>query len=102
MAETVNGHHRVVHAGVRGEWCEQCLVQWPCSAARDEPEEPADGRSCDCGNCDAESIGWRWFHDLKEWLPACERHLADKRLNAENKRYDADLATQQSAPPTRR
>jgi len=56
-----------------------------------EPPEPADGRSCDCGNCDAPSIGWRWFYDLKEWLPACERHLQDRRIRADCKRYDPPL-----------
>jgi hypothetical protein len=58
---------------------------------RGEPEEPADGRSCDCGGCDAESVGWRWFSDLKEWLPACARHLGNKNVKPENKRYDPPL-----------
>ena len=53
-----------------------------------EPTEPADGRSCDCGGCDAPSIGWRWFRDLREWLPACERHLRNRSVKAEHKHYD--------------
>lgn len=40
------------------------------------PDEPADGRSCDGGNCNAPSIGWRWYRDLREWLPVCGIHMA--------------------------
>lgn len=40
------------------------------------PTEPADGRSCDGGNCDTPSIGWRWYRDLREWLPVCGIHMA--------------------------
>lgn len=39
------------------------------------PAEPADGRSCDGGNCDTPSIGWRWYRDLREWLPVCGLHM---------------------------
>lgn len=42
----------------------------------DPPTEPADGRSCDGGHCNAPSIGWRWYRDLKEWLPVCGIHMA--------------------------
>lgn len=56
-----------------------------------EPPEPADGRSCDGGRCDAESVGWRWFTDLREWLPCCGRHIRTKGVPPEFVRYDAPL-----------
>jgi hypothetical protein len=37
--------------------------------------EETYGRSCDGGGCDAESIGWRWYRDVKEWLPVCGLHM---------------------------
>ena len=47
------------------------------------PDEPADGRSCDGGNCDRKSVGWRWFTDLREWLPCCDRHIRRKGVPPE-------------------
>jgi hypothetical protein len=53
-----------------------------------EPPEPADGRSCDGGHCDAPSVGWRWFTDIRQWLPTCGRHITAKGVPPEFKRYD--------------
>ena len=39
------------------------------------PDEPAGGRSCDAGHCNAPSIGWRLFRDQREWLPVCGIHM---------------------------
>jgi hypothetical protein len=33
------------------------------------PDEPTYGQSCDGGNCDRESVGYRWFTDMSAWLP---------------------------------
>lgn len=39
------------------------------------PDEPAAGRSCDGGYCDAPSIGWRLYRGQREWLPVCGIHM---------------------------
>lgn len=39
------------------------------------PDEPAAGRSCDGGHCDAPSVGWRLFRGQREWLPVCGLHM---------------------------
>lgn len=39
------------------------------------PREPSGGRSCDCGQCNRASAGWRYYPD-GGWLPACPTHLA--------------------------
>lgn len=39
------------------------------------PDEPAAGRSCDGGYCDAPSVGWRLFRGQREWLPVCGLHM---------------------------
>lgn len=39
------------------------------------PAEETYGRSCDGGHCEAPSVGWRWYRDVKEWLPVCGRHM---------------------------
>lgn len=39
------------------------------------PDEPAAGRSCDAGNCNRPSIGWRLFRGWREWLPVCGLHM---------------------------
>jgi len=39
------------------------------------PDEPAAGRSCDGGYCDAPSVGWRLFRGEREWLPVCGIHM---------------------------
>lgn len=39
------------------------------------PDEPTYGRSCDGGGCSTPSIGWRWYRDLREWLPVCGLHM---------------------------
>lgn len=58
-----------------------------------EPPEPADGRSCDCGHCDAPAVGWRWFGPENpsrtgQWLPACARDIRGKGIPPEFRRYD--------------
>lgn len=30
--------------------------------------------TCDWGNCDRETVTWRWSLRAKEWLPVCQRH----------------------------
>lgn len=39
------------------------------------PGEPASGRSCDGGWCDAPSVGWRLYRGRREWLPVCGLHM---------------------------
>lgn len=60
----------------------------------DCPSEAADGRSCDAGNCNQPSIGWRWFTDVRQWLPACESDMSRKGVPPEFKRYDRELGEQ--------
>lgn len=39
------------------------------------PDEPAAGRSCDGGHCNAPSVGWRLYRGEREWLPVCGIHM---------------------------
>jgi hypothetical protein len=39
------------------------------------PAGPTNGQSCDGGDCDAVSVGWRWYDELAEWLPVCWQHI---------------------------
>lgn len=41
----------------------------------DPPDEPTYERSCDGGGCEELSVGWRWYRNLKEWLPVCGLHM---------------------------
>lgn len=55
------------------------------------PTEPADGRSCDGGGCNQPSVGWRWFIDVQQWLPACARDITGKGVPPEFRRYDPPM-----------
>lgn len=47
------------------------------------PDEPTYGQSCDGGHCDGESVGWRWFTDMSDWLPCCDRCISAKGVPPE-------------------
>jgi len=55
------------------------------------PPEPADGRSCDGGNCAAESVGRRWYPERREWLPCCGQHIRSKGVPPEFVHYDPPM-----------
>lgn len=57
----------------------------------DPPDEPAAGRGCDAGYCAQPSVGWRWFTDMREWLPVCERCMGTKGVPRRFRAYDADF-----------
>lgn len=40
------------------------------------PAEPTYGQSCDGGNCERPSVGWRLYRDRSDWLPVCGQHMA--------------------------
>lgn len=60
-------------------------------AVPEPPDEPAAGRECDAGNCSKPSVGWRWFTDLREWLPACAGCMSRKGVPGRFRAYDKDL-----------
>lgn len=51
------------------------------------PSEDSGGQSCDGGNCDTESVGWRYYVTDRVWLPVCARHIGSGVPPA-LKRYD--------------
>jgi hypothetical protein len=52
------------------------------------PADPTHGQTCDAGRCDSESVGWRSFTDLKQWLPCCPRCISAKGVPPKFRRYD--------------
>lgn len=56
----------------------------------DPPDHPAAGRSCDAGHCDRPSVGWRYFTDLRTWLPACDECIGGKGVPNWFRDYDDD------------
>jgi hypothetical protein len=56
------------------------------------PRERADGRSCDAGGCNAESVGWRYFPFPGEWLPVCERDMQVKGVPRRFRIYDEEMS----------
>lgn len=54
------------------------------------PDEPSYGRSCDAGRCNAPAVGWRWFTDVREWLPACANDIGGKGVPGRFRVYDTD------------
>lgn len=53
------------------------------------PTEPTWGRSCDAGDCNAPSVGWRLFRGQREWLPVCGICMGTAPQRA--RVYDRDL-----------
>jgi hypothetical protein len=54
----------------------------------DPPKGDSGGQSCDGGNCNAESVGWRYYPDRKEWLPVCHGHFFVKGVPAVFRKAD--------------
>ena len=51
------------------------------------PVADTGGQSCDGGDCDAPSVGWRYYVADRQWLPVCRRHIG-AGVPHQYKRYD--------------